>query len=354
MTAAMKSLLKNLLLLVLLALPALAAAQTYRAERLPDRFPIYGDKWNAAEKKASDESVTIPNGAEVRLIDTLESKQALVEYEGEKLVVPRLYLYAVDKNQPDPIGVQKRSQSPFAYHSALSRTLYGYGIAWFIAVLLAACTLLSWLDVLPASMRIFVLCGALIAVSLSELLWGIALQDDVKWLIQYEKLGWFTTLLNILGYFGLIVWQVWMIKRTQSLICDEANVDPDEVKLRWAVLLPVPLLLVGLIAAALLKSRTGISEEAAAIGLLLLILALEGYYIRRYYTRLGATLGTAYLLLFLAILFSTIVLIPVTVMLGVFILCVLLFIGAIVMFGAWIFGSHVEKIDGKYYKVDNF
>lgn len=158
------------LLLAAICLPAFAAAQTYRVERLPDRFQARGYKWDAAEKRETGESVRIPNGSEVRLIDTLEGVQALVEYEGEKLVVSRLFLDATDKSLPDPIGVQKRSQSPFAYHSALSRSLYGYGIAWFIIVLLAACTLLSWLDVLPVSLRIFVLCGTLIAVSLSELL----------------------------------------------------------------------------------------------------------------------------------------------------------------------------------------
>lgn len=350
----MKSLLKNLLLPLLLGLPLLAAAQTYRVERLPEKFTPSGYVWNAAEKSASNERIEIPNGSEVRLIDTLAEEKALVEFEGKKVVLWRLYLDAVDKSQPDPIGVQKKSYSPIAYHSAMSRSLYGYGIVWFIAVLLAICTLLSWVDALPASLRIFILCGSLIVVSLSELLWGIVLRNDVNWLIAYEKLGWMTTLLNILGYFGLIAWQIWMIKRTQGIICDEAEVDPDEVRLRWAVLLPVPVLFVGILAAALLKSRTGISEEAAAIGLLLLVLALEFYYICRYYARLGATLGTAYLLLFLAILVSTVVLIPVTVMLGVFVICVLLAIGALIVCGSWLFGSHIEKIDGKYYKVDNY
>ena len=114
------------------------------------------------------------------------------------------------------------------------------------------------------------------------------------------------------------------------------------------MLLPLPLMLVVLIVLSIVSTDVIATIAALGVGIAFIIFNLI-----RFFRVMGPTWGLAFLLLYVALLLSTLVLIPVTIMLGLYVLGVLITVGAVVFFIAWAMGDHVEKIDGKYYKVPN-
>lgn len=341
-------------------LPCLSEAQVYRVEHLPAFVSARGYHWNAAKREADySKPVELPNGAEVRLIDTLNRYDAVVVFEGKKVrMAGRDLVWAADRNKE---GARDKLDGlhtlagvgHYPLHSDIGRRLYSYDAAWLLFLLLALITIVAWLRLVPAVVRIFFLTTGLILVSLVETGWGLLLANDVDWLSDYKDLGMLRTFCQVFGFFALVGWQVLLVKQTQRLICDKADADPEDVRLRWAVLTPIPVFAVAIIVIAF-AARGADAGDWAVYGVVAAVAALELFFIVRYYIRLGALWGTAYLLLYLAILVSTVVLVPLTFMLGLFVVGVLVAVVAVFAAIMWLLGDHVEKIGGDYYKVPNF
>lgn len=350
---------KRLLLLLagLFALLPLALdAQVYRVAPVPAFSEVRAYEWNEQAGKVDyGKRVTVPIDAEVRLIDTLDGKSfVLVSYEDRKISMYPTDLAWDDalneEGTPDYITERTRLKGlgHFALHSGVSRWAHSYQPAWMIVIILLVVTAMAWSPSFPASLRAFLLVGGLIAVALIETFWGVVLKGNVDWLSDHDSMGWVRTFLQILGYFLIVVWQVVLVSQARRFICTQAGVEEDRIRLRWAVLLPLPLMLVVLIVLSIVSTDVIATLAAFGVGIAFIVFNLI-----RFFRVMGPTWGLAFLLLYVALLLSTLVLIPVTIMLGLYVLGVLITVGAVVFFIAWAMGDHVEKIDGKYYKVPN-
>lgn len=350
---------KRLLLLLagLFALqPLTLDAQVYRVDPVPSFSEVRAYEWNEQAGKADyGKRITLPADAEVRLLDTLEGHGGvLVRYEDRKVMMyPADLAWDDELNEegtPDYITERTRLKGlgHFALHSGVSRWAHSYQPAWMIVIILLVVTAMAWSPSFPSSLRAFLLVGGLIAVALIETFWGAVLKGGVGWLSDHDSMGWVRTFLQILGYFLIVAWQVVLVSQARRFICAQAGVEEDRIRLRWAVLLPLPLMLVVLIVLSIVSTDVIATLAAFGVGIAFIVFNLI-----RFFRVMGPTWGLAFLLLYVALLLSTLVLIPVTIMLGLYVLGVLITVGAVVFFIAWAMGDHVEKIDGKYYKVPN-
>lgn len=350
---------KRILLLLagLFALqPLTLDAQVYRVDPVPSFSEVRAYEWNEQAGKADyGKRITLPADAEVRLLDTLEGHGGvLVRYEDRKVMMyPADLAWDDELNEegmPDYITERTRLKGlgHFALHSGVSRWAHSYQPAWMIVIILLVVTAMAWSPSFPASLRAFLLVGGLIAVALIETFWGAVLKGGVGWLSDHDSMGWVRTFLQILGYFLIVAWQVVLVSQARRFICTQAGVEEDRIRLRWAVLLPLPLMLVVLIVLSIVSTDVIATLAAFGVGIAFIVFNLI-----RFFRVMGPTWGLAFLLLYVALLLSTLVLIPVTIMLGLYVLGVLITVGAVVFFIAWAMGDHVEKIDGKYYKVPN-
>lgn len=354
---------KFLLLLIAAMLSSLpAAAQVYRVEHLPEFAPARGNVWNKAQGKPDlTQEIELPNGAEVTLLDTLGRNEALVVYDGKKIVMAqRDLVWASELNAAD--AVDKIACNPrlyglgrFPLHSAVGRILYSYDAAWLIAAVLLFITLVSLMRFIPINSRIYLLTGGVVTVLLTAMFWGLLLGFNATWLLDFDSFGFLRVLGHAVGYLALLFWLAVMIKTIQVGICSRVGVEPSAVKLRWVLLAPFPVFYVAMWLAFRVIPRegallwTGIAAAVVVIG----ILAAQIWFLVRCYRCLGRKWGLIYGMLYLVMLASTIVLVPLTLGIGSFVLAVII-IGAIGLFViSWVFGSHVEKIDGRYYKVPN-
>ncbi len=312
-----------LLLIVAAALSLPAAAQVYRVEHLPEFTPACGTVWDEAHGKPDPtQEVEVPNGAAVTLLDTLGRYDALVVYNGKKIgLSQRDLVWAPELNAADAVdrlGYRPRLSGlgHFPLHSALGRFLYSYNIAWSIAAMLLFITLMVWLPVISENMRIYLLTAGMILVLLTETVWGVLTGIDLTWFVDDGSGGFLRTVIHIAGYFALLCWQAALIKRIQTLICSQANIGPATVKLRWAVLIPVPVFFAASLLIARYLPRDGWSADTVSSLVVASLLGFVIWSMVRYYRILGRKRGVLYLALYAALLLSSVVLVPLTVGLG--------------------------------------
>ncbi len=325
---------------LLFVVPVALTAQNYRVEHLPkggdlDVYNPNPDDYNSADVKISD-------GDTVRLIDTLDSRYAIVEFEGHKVRMKiRDLVWDEELNEEGAVDrlpvVTTGGKIDVPLHSALGRWACGYGVAWVIAAILAVLALVSYGFVpLEDRVRVIIMCVGSIAVALIEAFWGALGQVD--WLIDTDEIGFFASLLNVVGFFALVGLQFWLLIQTREFICEVANVDPDEVPLLRPILLPIPVFAVGLFLVAWLFSGNGTLQTIGFAALFLGIIVMEVLYFRRYFVKLGKQWGSLFALLFIAMLMSTFVIIPIAFQMIVFVLCV-----AAVAVGLFFFASFIVE-----------
>lgn len=347
------------LTLLLSFVASAGVAQVYRVEHLPAFAPARRYAWDAARQKSDiSEQIAVPNGTEVTLVDTLGGYYALVAYDGRTILISRRdLLWAAEANgagAEDVIGDRFRlpGVGRIPLHSAVGRWLMGYGAAWVVALVLAFVTCFVWIRPIPAEIRIFVLAGGLIAVFALEAAWSLLQGHYVRWLCDFDSLGWARTIGQTVGYFVLLAWQLLLVRLLKESICARAGVAPRDVRLRWVVALPV----LELFAAAFLAGKAFPDKGAAQTVMWisgLCILAVEVWLAVRYYRRLGRRWGVLYLSLCAVLLLCIYALVPLSIEAGVVLLAAVVF--CLIVWGvlSFVFGSHIEKHGGRYYKVPN-
>ena len=302
--------------------------------------------WDEAHGKPDPtQEVEVPNGAGVTLLDTLGRYDALVVYDGKKIgLSQRDLVWAPELNAADAVDrlvyrPRLSGLGRFPLHSALGRFLYSYDIAWSIAAMLLFITLMVWLPVISENMRIYLLTAGMILVLLTETVWGVLTGVDLTWFVDDGSGGFLRSVMHVAGYFALLFWQVAMIKRIQTLLCSQANIEPAAVRLRWAVLIPVP----AFFAASLLIARClpggGWSGNTVTCLLIASILGFVIWNMVRYYRILGRKRGVLYLALYAAMLLSSAVLVPLAVGLGAVALVII--VGGI--FLLWFFSNMLRS-----------
>lgn len=351
---ALRGFLSLLAWLAALWVPAAVSAQVYRVEHLPSFAPAHGHVWSKDQGTPDlTQQVAVPNGAEVTLLDTLGSYQALVLYDGKKICMSqRDLLWVPEFNAAD--AVDRIAYKPrlhglgrFPLHSSVGRFLYSYDAAWWIVAILLAVALLQPMRFISGKARILVLTGGFVAVLLLETAWGLLLGFHAGWLCDIESLGMGRVLCQLAGYFILLYGQVVLLKAAQALICHRTQVEPRKVMLRWAVLLPLPVFF----AAAWLAERYLVRDWMQVAALILVaavILILEIRCMVCYYRRLGRSWGVVYLVLFGTLLASTVVLLPLTAGLGLMGLAIVLFC-ALILWLLSLMGSGYPVVINIYY-----
>lgn len=352
---ALRGILSLLAWVAALWVPAAVSAQVYRVEHLPSFAPAHGHVWNKDQGTPDlTQQVAVPNGAEVTLLDTLGSYQALVLCDGKKICMSqRDLIWAPDLNSPDAVdGIAYNPRlhglGRFPLHSSIGRFLYSYDAAWWIVAILLAVALLQPMRFIPGKARILVLTGGLVAVLLLETAWGLLLGFHAGWLCDVESLGMWRVLCQLAGYFILLYGQVVLLKTAQALICHCTQVEPRKVMLRWAVLFPLPVFF----AAAWFAERFLVRDWMQVTALILVaavILILEIRCMVGYYRRLGRTWGAVYLVLFCALQMSMVVLLPLTVGLGLIGLAIVLFCVLILWLLSLMRSGYPVVINNYYY-----
>lgn len=303
-------------------MPVAGRAQVYRVEHLPEFAPARGNVWNKAQGKLDrTQQIEVPNGAEVTLLDTLAYREALVLYDGKKIgMSQRDLVWVPELNAAD--AVDKITYKPrlngvghFELHSAVGRFLYSYDVVWWIVAILLFAALLQPIRFIPGDIRIFLLTGGLVAVLLIETAWGLLLGFHAGWLCDFGSLGFWRVVCQIAGYFVLLYGQVILVKFVQALICHRAGVEPANVRLRWMVLSPLPVLFAAMWLAEYLLVREWM-QIAVTIVTVAVILCLEIRCMVRYYRRLGRRWGWIYLVLLCTLAISMVILVPLSVGLG--------------------------------------
>ncbi len=333
------------MLVAVLLFGATAGAQNYRVEHLPEGSDI--DIYTAEADSYNSVDLKIKNGDTVRLVKQSDERYAVVEFRGQKVRMKITDLvWEEDWNEEGVENLLPEKTTggkiDVPLHSALGRWASGYGVAWIVAVALGLLSLVSFgIIKFDDRMKVIIMCVGSIIVALIEALWGAI--GRVDWLIDTHEIGFFMSLVNVAGFFALVAWQFWLLIQTKEFICDVTNVDSDEIPLLRPILLPLPVFVVGLFLVAWLFSGNGTLQTIGFAALLIGIFVMEALYLRRYFVKLGTQWGSLLTLLFIAMLISSFVLIPIAFQMIVFVLCVVAIAAGLFFFASFVVADNKRK-----------
>lgn len=353
---------KSILVVALMSLSLSVFGQKYQVHRFTSKAPVRIDEAAADTiiKKGTD---TLSLGTVINVTSVNKNLcKAFFNYKGGLKAIDSKYLTFSEENPEgtadilEGISYDSDSIIKIPYNSKIIPLLYSNNILYAVIILIAIVTVFIFL--IPKKVPMVNLIGSLTCLFLAvgiEVFAYMVIGSDVSWFCASRDMKWGGMMLRFIPFAIVGGIQIFSFKWVKDLILDEIKTNSYVTGALgiWSIVGGLVVLLVTLIALSS-SGQSEIVQLFAIIGIVAVVLILQIIQMVKNIKELGLDLGIVFTLFTIVYTFGTIII--AILLISCLIKAIMPILIALVGFGvlAWLFGSHIENIGGRYYRVDNF